>query len=249
MDRNLEGKVTIITGAGGGIGSATAERFAQAGALLALADIDEAAVHAVAERLNARGARVRPFVTDIARESDVQALIDGTVAAFGRIDVVHNNAAKAAGQGQDGTVTEQTIEVWDRTFATNVRGPMLLCKHAIPRMIERGAGGVVINTSSQAADAGQADSLTAYGASKGALNTLTLYVSAQFAKHRIRCNAVAPGAVLTEGLKRLLPPQHIEAMARSAPLGEPSMALDIAAMVHFLASDDARLITGRIFRV
>jgi NAD(P)-dependent dehydrogenase (short-subunit alcohol dehydrogenase family) len=244
---NLAGKVAVITGAGGGIGAATAERMAAAGAAVALADINGDAVKSVAARLQAQSLDVRAFVADISQESDVRVLVAETLGAFGRIDILHNNAAIV--DQQDRTIVDLDAEVWDRTLAVNVRGPMLLCKHAVPGMIERGQGGVIINTSSQASEHGQADAMTAYGASKGALNSLTLYLAAQLGRYKIRCNAVVLGVVLTDGLRKLLPPEHVEAMSQHAILGRVSEPRDVAGMIHFLASEDAELITGRLLHI
>jgi NAD(P)-dependent dehydrogenase (short-subunit alcohol dehydrogenase family) len=245
---NLTGKVALITGAGGGIGSATAERLARAGATVMLTDINGEAVQAVTERLSSEGLSVRALVADLSQESEIIALVRDTLAAFGKIDILHNNAANGM-PGQDLTILDVASEVWDKIFAINVRAPMLLCKHVLPGMIDRGEGGVIVNTSSQAAEVGQADSLTSYGSSKGALNSLTRYVAAQMGKHKIRCNAISLGVVLTDGLRKLLPQEHIDAMSRMSVLGRASEPQDIAAVVHFLASDDAQLITGRIWQI
>jgi NAD(P)-dependent dehydrogenase (short-subunit alcohol dehydrogenase family) len=244
---DLTGKVAVITGAGGGIGSAAAERLATAGAAVMLTDVNAEAVARATEKLRAKSLNVRAFVADISQEDEVRALVEAATGAFGGIDILHNNAAIV--DKRDGVIIDLDPEVWDRTLAVNVRGPMLLCRHVVPGMIERGRGGVIINTSSQASETGQADAMIAYGASKGALNSLTLYLAAQLARYRIRCNAVVLGVVITDGLRELLPPQHIEAMSKHAVLGRASEPQDVAPMVHFLASDDAELITGRLLRI
>ena len=247
---NLEGKVAIVTGGAGGIGAAVSAELARCGASVVVADIVADAAEAVAINLRADGRSAIGIATDISQEDAVRALVDETIREFGRIDIIDNNAVDSDEVwSRDRTVTDMDIDVWDAVFATNVRGPMLLCKHAIPHMIEHDQGGVILNTSSGASEFGQKDSLTAYASSKGALNSLTYYVAAQYGKHRIRCNAILCGVVLTDSLRRLMGVDAVEQLARVHRLGKPSTPEDIAEIVRFLVSDASDTVTGQLFRL
>lgn len=250
MNQTLNGKVAIITGGAGGIGKAVSARLARAGASVVVADIMAEAAESVAAELRAAGLSAIGTGGDIGVEDDVRALVDFTIKEFGRIDIIDNNAARNDEVwSRDRTLVEMEADDWDAMFATNVRGPMLLCKHAIPHMIGQGEGGAILNTSSLASTMPQADSLTAYGSSKGALNSLTLYIAEQYGKDKIRCNAILCGVVLTDSLKRLLGDETVAYFAAQHKLGKPSVPEDIAEMVHFLVSDSTDTITGQIFRL
>ena len=173
-----------------------------------------------------------------------------TMAAFGRIDILHNNAVlnDPVIYPQDTTLADMNVEHWDKIFAVNTRGPMLMSQAVIPHMIAQG-GGVIINMSSGASTKGLPDMLTAYGASKGALNTLTLYSAAQLGKHNIRVNALVCGAILTPSLQKLFTKEQVTAMEASNLLGRSTMAEDVANLVCFLASDEARQITGQLYPI
>jgi NAD(P)-dependent dehydrogenase (short-subunit alcohol dehydrogenase family) len=249
-ERDLEGKVAIVTGGAGGIGSAIARRLAQAGAVVAVVDVAEAAAAALAAELEGKGLLARSFVTDVAQEDQVTALVAGVVSAYGRLDILVNNAVNNAPQvfGCDRGLLEMSADIWDATFAVNLRGPMLLAKHAIPRMTAQGRGGAIVNMSSLASEhPGQA--LTAYGASKGALNTLTAYIATQHGHQNVRCNALVCGVVVTQGLRNFFSTEQIEAMAANTVLRRASAPEDIAEMTHFLVSERSRQLTGQLIRV
>ncbi|HKT76601.1 MAG TPA: SDR family oxidoreductase [Sphingobium sp.] len=250
MSGNLAGKVAIVTGGGGGIGSATGERLARAGAAVALADLHLDAAEAAAERLRGQGFTARAFRTDMESVDSIRTLAADTMAAFGRIDILHNNAVlnDPVIYPQDTTLADMNVEHWDKIFAVNTRGPMLMSQAVIPHMIAQG-GGVIINMSSGASTKGLPDMLTAYGASKGALNTLTLYSAAQLGKHNIRVNALVCGAILTPSLQKLFTKEQVTAMESSNLLGRSTMAEDVANLVCFLASDEARQITGQLYPI
>jgi NAD(P)-dependent dehydrogenase (short-subunit alcohol dehydrogenase family) len=249
--RNLEGRVAIITGGGGAIGSATAERMARAGALVAVADIREGAAGRVADRLKGEGLTVEAFKVDLREEAQIRTLADDVVRRFGRIDILHNNAAANfdKGDGADLTLLDVSAEVWDATYAVNVRAPMLLSKYVIEQMLRQGGGGAIVNTSSGASCVASAEARTAYGSSKAALETLTRYVAAQYGPQNIRCNAILPGVVLTKGMQVMFTPEQLDAMVGRTMLRRVCLPEDIAAMVHFLVSDDARQITGELVQV
>jgi NAD(P)-dependent dehydrogenase (short-subunit alcohol dehydrogenase family) len=248
-ERNLEGRVAIITGGAGAIGRATSARLARAGAKVAVADIrGEVAAHA-AEKLTAEGLTAKAFAVDLAEESQVVRLARDVATAFGRIDILHNNAAAGGGVlDADKTLLELTAETWDKAFAVNVRAPMLLAKAVVPHMLAQG-GGVIINTSTGASEMPAEDARIAYGSSKAALNTLTRYIAAQYGPKNIRCNAVLPGVVMTKGMEKLFGQAALDVMNARSMLRRGCTPDDIAAMVHFLVSDDAQQITGELFRV
>lgn len=236
----LAGKVAIVTGAAGGIGAVTAGVLVTAGARVVLADLPNTALTETAERAGPSD-RVAPRAVDIASEESVAALIDFTLNTFGGLDIVHNNAALAGLPG-DLDVTSMTTEVWDSVFAVNARGAMLMCKHSIPPMIT-GGGGSIVNMSSGTAVAADLAS-TAYACSKGAINTLTLYVATQYGDRGIRCNTVSPGLVRTPALDRVMPDPVQQVFAEHKVVGRLGEPRDIAELVCFLGSDASSYITG-----
>ena len=243
----LDGKVGVVTGAGSGIGRATASRMASEGARVVVADINlDDAKETVATIENAGGEAVAQWV-DIGEEDAVEAMVRAAVETFGRLDCLHNNAANVTVVPQDLEVAGMDVEVWDATMRVNLRGAMLGCKHAIPQMLSQG-GGVIVNTSSMAGQFGDLNRV-AYGVSKAGIDSLTRYVATQYGKQGIRCNAIAPGVVDTPALAANVPAEQVEMFLRSAvtpTLGKPD---DIAGVVVFLASDAARFITGQVINV
>ena len=245
----LAGRVAIVTGAASGIGRATALRLAREGAAVLVADLNGEGAASVAKEIEAAGGRAAGFAVDVADEASVVAMIERAVKEFGGLDILHNNAAASDPvlMSRDGDITTLDLEVFDRTLAVNLRGPMLGCKHAIPRMLARG-GGAIINTSSASGLVGD-PVRTAYGASKAGLDSLTRYVATQYGKRGIRCNSIAPGVIATPALAANVSPEMIAIYERShltPRLGRPE---DIAAAVAFLASDDAAFITGQTLQV
>ena len=240
MDRRLEGKVAIVTGGGGGIGSAVARRFVAEGAQVVIADLFEESAKAAAEPLGDAAMAVQ---FDAADPASAEAMVEATVERFGGLDILHNNAAMTdPGKAQQDTdAVTIPIDVWDEIIDVNLRGYLLGCRYAIPHMIA-GGGGSIINTASNSGSAGDLARI-AYGASKGAIITMTKYIATQHGKQNIRCNSVAPGVVLTEALSKTVPglADIIKRHILTPEFGVPD---DIAALVAFLASDESRYITG-----
>jgi NAD(P)-dependent dehydrogenase (short-subunit alcohol dehydrogenase family) len=249
MAGRVLGKVAIVTGSASGIGRVSAETLAREGARVVIADIDSEGAQAVADSIVEEGGQAIAVPVDVGEESQIISMIGATMQAFGALHVLHNNAAitNPDHQRRDGNLLDLDVEVWDETLRIDLRGPMLGCKHAIPRMIESG-GGSIINTTSNSALAGDL-SLTAYAAAKGGLNTLTLSVATAFGKQGIRCNAVSPAHIESPSLASIVPAEVVE-MLRSQcltpDLGKPQ---DVANLVLFLASEESSFVTGQILRV
>ncbi len=245
----LESKVAIVTGAAGGIGRASAIRLAGEGAAVVVADVNEPGAKAVSEEINASGGESISHALDLAVESEIQGMVEAAVSTFGGLDIVHNNAAATGDDtlGSDVDIVNTDVEVWDRTMVVNVRSAMLVSKHAIPQMIKRG-GGSIVNMSSAAGLSGDL-SRVAYGVSKGAINALTMNTATMYGKQRVRCNAIAPGIVMTPAAKDLLPQPVMDIFIDNHLTPQLCLPEDIAAVVAFLASDDSSFITGEVIRV
>jgi NAD(P)-dependent dehydrogenase (short-subunit alcohol dehydrogenase family) len=242
-----DGKVGIVTGAGSGIGRATAQRLAQEGARVIVADINEESANETVGLITDAGGEARAQWADVAQEAAVAAMCQAAVDAYGALHLLHSNAADVVIIQRDLDVTSMDIEVWDQTLAVNLRGGLLGAKYAIPHMIAAGGGAIVYMSSC----AGQFGDLSrvAYGVSKAGIESLTRYVATLYGKQGIRCNAVAPGVVATPALVANVPVEEIEMYERSAvtpSLGKPD---DIAGVVSFLLGDDARYITGQVVNV
>jgi NAD(P)-dependent dehydrogenase (short-subunit alcohol dehydrogenase family) len=242
--RRLDSKIAIITGAAGGIGAATARLLAERGAKLVLADIDLQAARALANEIDATGHEAVAVHLDLGDEVSIEAMVGSAQARFGRIDVLHNNAADLSPvtAGRDHDVETMPVEVWDRTFQVNVRGTMLCCKQVLPHMVNAG-GGSIVNTASNLGLQGTLGQ-AAYAASKAAVMQLTRSIAASHGRRGIRCNTVSPGLVLTPAARNNLPPRLldiVESETLTPYLGAPQ---DIAHAVAFLASDESRYVTG-----
>ena len=236
----LQGKVAIVTGGGGGIGSAVVRRMVSEGAKVAVADVFMDSAKAADEPLGDAALAVQ---FDALVPASIEAMVEATVSHFGRLDILHNNAAMTdpAKHPLDTDAVTIPIDIWDEILDINLRGYLLGCKYAIPHMIA-GGGGSIINTASNSGTAGDLARI-AYGASKGAIITMTKYIATQHGRQNIRCNSVAPGVVLTEALDKTVPglKEIIKRHILTPEFGTPD---DIAALVAFLASHEPRYITG-----
>jgi NAD(P)-dependent dehydrogenase (short-subunit alcohol dehydrogenase family) len=240
MER-LKDRVAIVTGGAGGIGSATVRRFVQEGAIVVAADILEDAAIKLAREFGDRAIGMKVDSGDVA---SVEAMIKATIAKFGRLDILHNNAALLdhAVLDRDTNAPDVPFDVWDATMRVNLKGYLAACKFAIPHMIEQG-GGVIINTSSTSGLSGE-NNLIAYSASKAGIVSLTRTIALQHGRQNIRCNAIAPGLIVTPRAQETAS-GYLEMIAKHVLTPRLGKAEDIAATAAFLASDDAAFITGQ----
>ncbi|HKC45754.1 MAG TPA: SDR family oxidoreductase [Burkholderiales bacterium] len=238
----LEGKVAFITGAGAGIGRATAVLFAREGARVVVADIALADGEETAHMAGNGAIAIRTDVTD---ETSLSAAIRATVAKFGRLDVLHNNAGGST--PQDNSVVEAPIEEFWRVIKLDLFGTFLGCRHGIPALIRSG-GGSVINMSSNLALMG-INGRDCYTAAKGGIAALTRSLAVEFAPQRVRVNALAPSATMTDRVKKLMAGNPaIDKLAQSHLLGliQPE---DVANGALYLASEESRMVTGQLLSV
>jgi NAD(P)-dependent dehydrogenase (short-subunit alcohol dehydrogenase family) len=235
----LEGRVAIITGASRGIGAATSRAFAAAGAAVALAARDEAALASLADQLLSRGGRAIAVPTDVADPASVERLVDRTVGAFGRLDLAFNNAA---GGGQGPTpLADLPVDAYDSAIAITLRGVFLSMRYEIPAMLEAG-GGVIVNMSSTAGLEG-VGGLAGYVSAKHGVIGLTKTAALDYADRNLRVNALAPGPILTDNLERAgEDAQRLAALAM--PMRRIGRPEEVAAAVVWLCSDQAAFITG-----
>jgi NAD(P)-dependent dehydrogenase (short-subunit alcohol dehydrogenase family) len=232
----LAGKVCVITGAAGGIGSATASVFEREGATVVGVDLRE---HEIGEL---------PLTADITSEEAVRDLYTTVRGHFGRIDVLFNNAGISP--NDDASVLDTTLEAWERVQSTNLRSVFLCCKHGIPHLLQSG-GGSVINVASFVAVMGSATSQISYTASKGGVLALSRELGVEFAKRGVRVNALCPGPVDTPLLRELYASDPVAAQRRMVhvPMGRFAAAEEIANAVLFLASDESSYVNAAEFLV
>jgi NAD(P)-dependent dehydrogenase (short-subunit alcohol dehydrogenase family) len=239
----LEKKRSIVTGGAGGIGRATALAFAAEGARVAVVDLNADGAAAVVDEIIATGGEAIAVTADVSNEADIERVVTATVAAFGGIDVVFNNA----GLIRRATAIDTTVDEWDRVFGVNVRSIFLMCKHAVPVMAA-GGGGSIVNTGSGWGLKGGANALS-YCASKGAVVNMTRALAIDHGPQGIRVNSVNPGDTNTGMLRdeaRQLSADEAAFLAESSdrPLGRMGEPEEIAAAVVWLASDASSYVTG-----
>jgi NAD(P)-dependent dehydrogenase (short-subunit alcohol dehydrogenase family) len=239
----LSGKVSIITGAGGGMGRTAALMFASEGAKIVVAEFGDAAGEETVRLVRDAGGEATFVKTDVSNEADAKAMVDHAISTFGRLDVLYNNAGVMP--EADHSVIDTDVATWDQVMAVNVRGVFLGCKYAIPAMVEQGSGSI-INIASFVALLGCSVPQDAYTASKGALLALTRSLAVQFGPNGVRSNAICPGPVETPLLMDWLVKDEEAKRIRLArnPTGRFGKPEEIVYMAMYLASDESRWTNG-----
>ncbi len=243
----LEGKVAIITGAGSsgtgiGNGKATAVLFAREGAKVLLVDALIERAEETLIMIRDEGGEASVFQADVTKASDCQGMVEAAVEHYGRLDILDNNVGISRGE----TVVDVSEEQWDQIMTVNVKSVMLASKYAIPKMIE-GGGGAIINMSSIAGM--RALSRTPYSASKGAIIALTKSMAADHGRDNIRVNTIAPGLVYTPMVAPRMTEEVREERRLASPLQTEGTAWDVAWAAVYLASDEARWVTGVVLPI
>ncbi len=241
----LDGKVCVITGAGGGMGREAAQLFTAEGAKVCAADV---ALDAVEETVEMCGGEAFAARIDVADEGAVEEMMVATVERFGGIDVLYNNAGISP--ADDASILDTSVEAWQRVQDVNAKGVFLCCKHGIPRLLERG-GGSIVNVASFVAILGAATSQISYTASKGAVLSMTRELAVQFARQGIRVNALCPGPVETPLLLSIYgsDPAAFERRRVHWPTGRLGTPREIVNAALFLASDESSYVNGATFVV
>ena len=241
----MDKPVVLITGALTGIGRASASAFAKKGANVVIVGRHDDAGQALAEDLRSTGSQAEFINADVRNEDDVRAMVDETVARFGRLDVAVNNAGT---EGSPSPITDQTTDTYAATFETNVLGVLLSMKHQVRVMQERRSG-AIINISSTYGHEGAAGA-SVYVGSKHAVEGITKSVALEVAKSGIRVNAVAPGPIETGMLNRFTAtPENKAALTAEVPMARLGRAQEVADAIVFIGSDEASFITGHVFNV
>ena len=238
----LAGKAGIVAGGGNGIGAATARRLAAEGASVIVGDLDPQAAARVAADIGRSGGTARAVPFDLGDAASIARLVDAAAASFGGLDFLHANALYASPQDSD--LLEIPLAEFDRTIAVNLKGYVLLTRAALPQLLARGGGAIVYMSSAASLVGGVQHA--AYSIAKAGLNGVTRHVAARWGKEGVRANAIAPGLVLTETVKRNVPAEFQALALQRTPgprLGTPE---DIAALVAHLVSDDGAWINGQV---
>lgn len=239
-------KVALITGAGSGIGKATAIEMANEGARIAVSDINPNSARATTAMIRQAGGEAQPLPCDVSDFNSVEAMVSRACNVFGGIDILVNNAAIDI--RKPGGFLGLTVEEWQRTLNVNLSGPFYCCRAVLPDMIERKQGGKIINISSVQAMVAHFGA-SGYQPAKGGLTMLTKSLAVEFAPYKINVNEIAPGAIATEGLGQNSGPEVIQAYRRRIPLGARGYPRDVATVAVFLASEASRYITGQVLVV
>ena len=246
MSLSFSGQVALVTGAAAGIGRATALAFANEGLKVVVSDVDVAGGEGTAEQIRAAGGEATFVRCDVTREAEVKALMDATLAAYGRLDYAFNNAGIEIEKGK---LAEGSEAEFDAIIGVNVKGVWLCMKHQIPLLLAQG-GGAIVNTAS-VAGLGAAPKMSIYAASKHAVIGLTKSAAVEYAKKKIRVNAVCPAVIDTDMFRRAYEadPKKAEFVATMHPVGRIGKVEEIAAAVLYLCCDAAGFTTGHALAV
>jgi 3-oxoacyl-[acyl-carrier protein] reductase len=239
----LPGRVAIVTGAARGIGFSIAERLSRAGAHVLVADVAREGAAAAADRLREGGGKAEAAVADVTIPDEVAAMVERALDAFGRLDVLVNNAGIT---GRDAPIWETTDEDWEKVLGLNLTGTFYCCRAVVPHMRERRSGAIV-NVASISGKEGNPNMLP-YSVSKAGVICLTKALAKEVIHDGVRVNCVAPGVIETPLLEQLQP-EAIEYMRSKVPMGRMGHPEEVAAVVHFLASDAASFVTGQCYDV
>lgn len=245
----LEGKVALVTGAGSGMGAASARVLGAQGASVAVTDINVTSAVAVADEITAAGGRAMPVRLDVSDEAEWESAVKDIAAELGPIGVLHGNAAMTAPSfmARDLGLLDFDLGLWDTTMAINLRGNVLGCRAVLPGMIAAGRGSIILTTSIASVLPGPAR--TAYAVSKAGVNALVRSVAAVYGRAGIRCNGVAPGFIATEATLGVAPEERLSQIANATAAGRLGRPEEIAAVVAFLACDESSYMTGQIVMV
>lgn len=243
----LKDKVVLVAGAATGLGAATAHRLAADGAKVIVGDLNLEGASRTAAAITDLGGQAIAVGFDISDDASVRDLVAAATAAHGGLDAVHVNAGAMQLTRADTDVVDMDLAVWDQVIAVNLRGHMLVTRHAVPRLLARG-GGVIVYTSSVAAFTGEARR-PAYSVTKAGINALTRHVAARWGRDGIRANAVAPGLIVTDKIRDGAPPGLLEKMLARTPSTRHGEEADVAAMVAYLMSDEAAWINGQVINI
>ncbi len=242
----LRNKVAIVTGAGAGMGGTVARGFAREGAAVVAVDVNEELGHATAKQIQDAGGKALFAYADVSDANSVQSMVRLTVSTFGGIDILYANAGVQFMRA-DARAHELSEEIWDRTLAINLKGAWLCCKYAIPAMLERGGGSIIL-VGSPTGFLGCAPGYTAYSASKGGGIGLTRVMAVDYAKDNIRVNSLFPATtetpMITEALQLTGARQRLAAAIPMGRIGKPE---DVVGLAIFLASDEAAFCTGGLY--
>ena len=242
MADRLRNKVALITGAGMGMGRECALLFAEEGARVVVADIDEKAARETVRAIDAKGGQALAVIGDVAKEADVERMVTEGVRRFGALHVLHNNAG-VLWKDRDRSVLETDEGWWDRVMAINLKSVFWVTKHGIPHLRSAGGGSIIL-MGSVSALAGFTRAQDAYTAAKGALISLGKSLAIQFAKDNVRCNVIHPGIVDTPLQAPYLTPEIRKEFETGIPLGRIAQPREIANVALFLASDESSFMTG-----